>query len=225
MRAPAGLHKKSTMLAMSAALTVECRLVVSRKRRLNSSCDTPCASALAAMTRSMRSPSTMPGRMQLTRTLSGPASTALREAVPAGGGGQVDDRAAARALYERHRLSRAIEHAVQVDGDAALPVLWADILDLGGGAGDAGVIHQHVQSAELALDIGEQALDVRQICHICARASDRLGQLCERPLVNIAHVDARAMVKEGLRDGAADARRAGRHEDAHFLGGEIHGRG
>jgi hypothetical protein len=35
----------------------------------------------------------------------------------------------------------------------------------------------------------------------------------------------RAMVKECLCDGPADARRAGGHEDAHFLGGEIHGRG
>src|SRR5207237_9795276 len=78
---------------------------------------------------------------------------ARREAVPGGSGGQVDDRAAARALYERHRLSRAVEHAVQVHRDAALPVFGTDVLDLGGGTGDAGVIHQHVQAPELALDI------------------------------------------------------------------------
>src|SRR5690348_14170097 len=51
----------------------------------------------------------------------GGVRAALREAVAPGRGREVDDRTTARALDERHRLPRAIEHAGEVDRDAALP--------------------------------------------------------------------------------------------------------
>src|SRR6266849_2759233 len=98
---------------------------------------------------------------------------AHREGEPAGGGGEVDDAAAARGLDQRHRLARAVEHAVQVDRDAALPVLGADVLDLRRRSGDAGVVHQHVEPAEMALHVLEQALDVADLCHVRYRLADR----------------------------------------------------
>jgi len=64
------------MLAMSCAVTVVLRLVPASIFVRISSFETPRLLALASITRSMRSPSTMPGWMQLTRTLSGPASAA-----------------------------------------------------------------------------------------------------------------------------------------------------
>ena len=85
---------------------------------------------------------------------------AERKAEPAGGRGQIDDAAAARRLEHRHGQPRAVEHAVQVDGDAALPVLDVDVLDLAGGPGDAGVVDQHVEAAELRGHRAEQHVDL-----------------------------------------------------------------
>ena len=118
--------------------------------------------------RSMRSPSTMPGWMQLTRTLVRPGLR--RQAL-----GEADHRPLRRRVRRAHAeaeaarptedrlmmlpppaaliigiaLRGAIEHAVQVDGDAAVPVLGPDVLDLAGRAGDAGVVDQYVQAAEI----------------------------------------------------------------------------
>ena len=64
------------MFAMSCAVTVVCMLTPSSSRRRTSSLSTPRPFAFASITRSMRSPSTTPGWMQLTRTFSGPASAA-----------------------------------------------------------------------------------------------------------------------------------------------------
>src|SRR5581483_374212 len=101
---------------------------------------------------------------------------ALREAVLARGRGQVDDAAAPRGLDHGHGLARAVEHAVQVHRDAALPVLGADVLHLGGRAGDAGVVHQDVEPAEVLLRLLEQPLDVRQARDIGADAEYFTGQ-------------------------------------------------
>ena len=64
------------------------------------------------------------------------------------------------AALSRHRLARAIEHPVQVDGDAAVPIFRPDVLDLRGRPGDAGIVHEHVEAAEVARHVGEQTIDV-----------------------------------------------------------------
>ena len=158
------------MLAMSCALTVECRLVVSRNRRRNSSVryaerlrlgGDDALDALALDDAGQDAVHAHLVRPGLDREAFGEAddaplrrgvrACACAKAVAAGDGREVDDAAAAGGLDERHRLARAVEHAVQIDGDAAVPVLGADVLDLGGRAGDAGVVDEHVEAAELVV--------------------------------------------------------------------------
>src|SRR5262249_48363193 len=74
---------------------------------------------------------------------------AQRKAEPPCSGGEIDDAAAAGRLEHRYAEARAIEHAVQVDVDAAAPVLDTDLLHFAGGTRDACVVHQHVESAEI----------------------------------------------------------------------------
>ena len=71
-----------------------------------------------------------------------------RQAGPAAGGGDVDDRAAACRLHGGYREARAIELAADVDRKRAVPVGGSYILGGGGRAGDAGIVHQHIQAAE-----------------------------------------------------------------------------
>jgi len=127
---------------------------------------------------------------------------------------EIDDRAAARRLDERHALPRAVEHAVQVDGDAAVPVLDLDVLDLGGGPRDAGVVDQHVETAERALRVGEQALDVGDIRNVRLGLVQVRIELRQHLVVDVADVHLGAVVAERPGDGEPDARGAGSHDDA-----------
>src|SRR5256884_6763380 len=148
---------------------------------------------------------------------------AHREGEPPGGRRQVDDAAAPRRLDHRHRLARAIEHAVQVHRDAAVPVLRADVLDPGGRSGYAGVVHQHVEAAELALDVAEKAVDVGELRHVGDGVRD--VALLEGFFIHITDMDAGAMVDEGLRDDPADACAARGDQHPQPLGGCFHGDG
>src|SRR5512134_1446588 len=147
---------------------------------------------------------------------------ALRKAVPAGSRGEVDDAAAARRLEQRHAFARAIEHAGEVDGDAAVPVLGCDVLDLAGGPGDARVVDQHVQAAERLLRLGEQPVHVRAAGDVGAGAADVLVERGERLVVDVADEDARARIAERARDREPDARRARGDQHAQVLGRSVH---
>ena len=95
------------------------------------------------------------------------------------------------------------------------------------GAGDAGVVDQHVQAAEFALHVGEQALHVFGPGHVGEAAADVGlfgGAGFQRAGVDVANVHLRAMLGKSLRDCAADAGGAGRHQHAQSLCGSIHGR-
>ena len=59
--------------------------------------------------------------------------------------------AAARGLDRRHGLARAIEHAVEIDGDAAVPVLDPDVLDLAGGPAAPAVTSTRNPLAEVSM--------------------------------------------------------------------------
>src|SRR6266404_289392 len=73
---PASVARKSAMFAMSTGLTVRRSDTLDSNWRLKSSKLTPSAFALAEITRSMRSPSTTPGWIALTRMFAGPSSIA-----------------------------------------------------------------------------------------------------------------------------------------------------
>src|SRR5687767_10284537 len=136
---------------------------------------------------------------------------AHREGEPARGRGEVDDAAAARLLDERHRLVRAVEHAVEIHRDAALPVLRANVLDLGRRPGYTGVVDEHVEAAEVLLHIGEEPLDVvepRDVGERLRNVRQLLLGAGERLLVDVANVNARPGLGKGARDDAADAGRA-----------------
>src|SRR5258708_7662900 len=79
---PASVARNSAVFAMSCWVTVVCMLTPSSIFALTWSNESPRPCAFAAITRSMRSPSTTPGWMQLTRTLSGPASAARLSVKP-----------------------------------------------------------------------------------------------------------------------------------------------
>ena len=132
---------------------------------------------------------------------------------------------AARLLDQRHCAPGAVEHAVQVDSDAAVPVCGREILDLPGRAGDAGVVDEHVQPAECPPDVGEETIDVGDARDVGDRLRDRRQRLPggrERGGVDVADVHARAVLDEGPRDRAADAGRACRDEDAQALRRSVH---
>src|SRR5947208_3837542 len=148
---------------------------------------------------------------------------AHREGKAPGGRRQVDDAAAARRLDHRHRLARAVEHAVQVHRDAAVPVLGADVLDPGGRSRYAGVVHQHVEAAELALDVAEQPLDIGQLRHV--GDGTREVALLESFFIHITDMDAGALVGKGAGNDPADAGAARRDQHAQPVGGCFHGDG
>jgi hypothetical protein len=118
----------------------------------------------------------MPGRTAFTRTPSAATSRqAEREAVDrtlgrgvvdvlarcselGRGRRQVDDGAAAAAVFRAHaahRLARADQRADDVDVEHAAPARDAHLVDARSDVDDAGVVHQPVQHAELAVDGGE----------------------------------------------------------------------
>ena len=84
--------------------------------------------------------------------------------------------------------------------------------------GDAGVVHQDVEPAELALDrrehrpdlgaVGDVGLDRATACRVAHLLHRRLGGL--EP--DVVDDDARALLREGEADGPADARPAAGHE-------------
>src|SRR5690606_3959852 len=121
--------------------------------------------------------------------------------------GQVNDRAAARGPDVRHRAPGAEILAGDVDLEGAPPVLGGDLLDRGGRPGDAGVVDQDVDAAELLEREVEQAIDRRVVGDVGRDRRD-LRQLAaqpvERRLVDVAGDDAGTRLDEGLQRDPAD---------------------
>ena len=85
-----------------------------------------------------------------------------------------------------------------------------------------GVVHQHVEPAEMALHVLEQAIDVGELGDIRQRVSDLLWKLLQRLLIDVAHVQLRAMIDKRLRHHAPDACATGGDEDTQALRRSIH---
>ena len=132
---------------------------------------------------------------------------------PSGLGRDVDDLAAALALQDRQHRLRHQEHAFQVGGDDAVPVLFRQPLDGARARTAAGIVDQHVDAAEGP----DRALDQR--CHLglvgniggnAHRVASQIADLSGDRLdpVVIAAVDHHlgALAGETERDFAPDAR-------------------
>src|SRR5205814_1822658 len=96
-------------------------------------------------------------------------------------------------------------------------------LDPGGRSRYAGVVHQHVEAAEPALDVAEQPLDIGQLRHV----GDGIREvaLLESFFIHITDMDAGAMVGKGAGNDPADACAARRDQHAQPVGGCFHGDG
>ncbi len=91
-------------------------------------------------------------------------------------------------------------------------------------AGDAGVVHQHVQAAELARCRLEQPVHLRLVRHVGHRRADvpvRLAGGRQGPLVHVAQVDAGAGGDHRVDDDAADTRCAGRDQHPLPIGPQL----
>ena len=143
------------------------------------------------------------------RPLRSAVRRAQRKAEAARGGRQIDDRAAARGPDVRHGAARAQVLPGDVDLERAPPVLGRDLLDRSGRPGDAGVVDQDVDAAELLERQLEQAID-RCLVRDVGRNRRHRGQLAaqpiERRLIDIARHDLGAGIDESLERDPADAR-------------------
>ena len=110
---------------------------------------------------------------------------------------------------------RAEEVGVEADFEALAPLVELHVLDGRGGALDAGIVHQHVEAAQVFQRIVEPGVDLALAADVHLAGGD-VGELAaelrERLLVHVADVDLGALGREGAGDGLADAvRRGGDH--------------
>ena len=143
----------------------------------------------------------------------------LRGADPAGIGGDVDDAAmAARHHALQHEVAH-VERAAQVDGDQLVPQLGRGVDEVDE-AVPAGVVHQHVGRAHLALELGDGLADRRVVGDVdaryeglAARLHDLVGDPVGAVAVLVEHADLAAVSGEAPADGAADRAAAAGDDD------------
>ena len=100
-----------------------------------------------------------------------------------------------------------------------------DVLDLGRRAGDPGVVDQNVEATQLAPHVGEEPLDVgkkRDVGDALRHRGQSAPRLGERGPVDVADVNTRAVLDEGLRDRPADPGGTRGHQHAQTLCGHVH---
>ncbi len=130
----------------------------------------------------------------------------------------------------RHAGLRAQEGAVEVGLE--------DVLELGVAGlhhrlehGDAGVVHELVDAAELRRHLGDAGRDLRGIAHVGVHGQHGVGAVerghaaLQRLVVDVQQGDVVAAREEPLADGQADAARASGDDGDGGVGGERNGRG
>ena len=115
----------------------------------------------------------------------------------------------------RHRLPQEVELAVEVGRHRAVPVAGVERLDPAGRTGDAGIVHQHVQAAKLAAHLFKQGSDLIIFGDIGpAGAHAGLAPARLEPVgIDVADMDACAVLDKRVHDRASDAGRTGGDED------------
>ena len=118
-----------------------------------------------------------------------------------------------------------IELPRDADVEALLPIGRVDLVDTSGRAGDAGVVDQAVEAAEVLDGVVHHGGDLVAVGHVtarCGRAGCRGREAAERLPVDVADVDAGPFAQERLGGAQADAASAGRYEDAQAFDTEVH---
>jgi hypothetical protein len=119
-------------------------------------------------------------------------------------------------LEQRDGALRDHEGSGQVDVDHGLPGVERIVGDRRRGAGNAGVVDEHVQPAQSLPHVGKQRVQVGRLADIADAAGDageRAGDVGDGLGVDVGDMDARAAGREGLGNGQADAACTGRDED------------
>ena len=128
--------------------------------------------------------------------------------------GDVDDAAMAPVAHAVDDLARHVEDAVHIDADHVGPLVVAHLVEEAV-AGDAGVVDQDVDGAELILDLlhGAGAVvetaDIALDHHDVQRIGDGLGRLV---VSGIAGGDLEPVLVQALNDRLADAPGPARYE-------------
>ena len=139
----------------------------------------------------------------------------------------VDDAPPLALLHAGHSRARRVEGRGQIDGNDRVPLLDGELLH-GRHVLDAGVVHQDVDRAEVALRLGDHLRDLIVAEHVCRVEGDAGGMLFDlgdsllvvllgaEPVEN--HVGA--VLGERMGDAQTDAR--GRPGDDSGLTFETH---
>src|SRR5208283_3962950 len=125
---------------------------------------------------------------------------------------------AAGGFEHRHGKMRAEKLAGETDVDRAPPVGGRDLVDPAGRTGDAGIVDEHIEAAEIFLDLEEQPLDIGLAGDVGAAGaglSVALTELGEKIAGDVADMNASSAGDQRFGDGEADAGSAGRHQGAH----------
>ena len=123
---------------------------------------------------------------------------------------------ACRLLQMRDREPRHVEHGGEIDRDHLVPVVRRIIGDRQRHAGNAGIVDQHVEPAEILDRVRHHALDLGAARHVARprdQAGDFFGKRIKRGGVDVADKDARAARGKGAREFAADAGSTGSDQD------------
>ena len=110
-----------------------------------------------------------------------------------------------------------VESAGQVYLHDHLPRIGIHAFDRSRGSGDAGIVHQHVEAAQIGDGVDHHSLDVltlRDIANLRQQAGNVLGRGFESFRVDIADADLRRGRRKGPCDLLTDARGSGRNQNA-----------
>ena len=145
-------------------------------------------------------------------TVTGEANIAQQ----ARGGPGIDDGAAARLQERGNGVLHAQPHALQVDGDLAIELLFLEIEDIRPGDADAGIVEQDVEAAALLDGLLHQGRHIRRAAHVGAHIEAALAHLLFNAravgVIDIGDDHARALPGEQLGRCLAHARCAARHD-------------
>lgn len=106
---------------------------------------------------------------------------------------------------------------VEANGEALFPVSIFHVVDGSRWSLDAGVVHQHIKSAQIFQRFIEPGVDLGLVGHIhmgCGDLRELLAEVGERRFVHIADMDLRAFIIKGFGNGAANPCGGGCDHDA-----------
>ncbi len=151
----------------------------------------------------------------LRRSIGGP----LARTIDAQHRGYVNDATSARFAHVRQHRAREQPQATNVDVESLVPLLFRDFFG-GADVENAGVIHQHVDRAEVRGGLGEYAVDIALLrdvpCPHEGRTTSFFRDGLQKFLASTYQGDLRTFVGKRKRDGTADPRTSA-GDDCNFV--------